>query len=341
MSFTARIPLVLLLTAAAPIAAPAQTSAPAQTGVARLQADAPRVAELVSSPLARNFVEAMRRLPEIADRTLWRTKKGEFLLPRAAQELSDESRAELTEITINEDYYYNTRYGSPLAYARAIDLLGQAGLETISGKRILDFGYGGAGHLRALASLGADVAGIDVDPTLPLLYSEPGDQGVIAGESARGTLRLIDGHWPADEKTRAAAGQSVDVFLSKNTLKNGYIHPEREVDPRLTINLGVDDGTFVRSIFEALNPGGLALIYNISPAPAPASQPYKPWSDGRCPFPRELWTKAGFEILDYDHDDTQMVRRLGKTLAWDQPPTSMDLENDLFAHYSLFRKPPR
>ena len=49
--------------------------------------------------------------------------------------------------------YYTTKYGSPLAYSRPIDLLGQAGLQDVSGRKILDFGYGTVGHLRLLAGM--------------------------------------------------------------------------------------------------------------------------------------------------------------------------------------------
>jgi len=51
---------------------------------------------------------------------------------------------------------------------------------SVDGKRILDFGYGTVGHLRLLASLGADMVGVEVDPLLRALYSAPGDQGAIA-----------------------------------------------------------------------------------------------------------------------------------------------------------------
>ena len=79
-----------------------------------------------------------------------------------------------------------------------------------------------------------------------------------------------------------------DLVLSKNTLKRGYIHPERPTEDRKLIKLGVDDRAFVQAVYDMLEPGGLFLIYNLCPAQAPPDQPYIPWADGRCPFDRRL-----------------------------------------------------
>ena len=44
--------------------------------------------------------------------------------------------------------------------------------------------------------------------------------------------------------TTAAVGGDYDLIISKNTLKKGYVHPERPVEPRRLLNLGVDDADF-------------------------------------------------------------------------------------------------
>ena len=88
--------------------------------------------------------------------------------------IPQEMRDTLVTRTLDEQFYYFTRYGTPLAYSRPLDLLAAAGFDDVRGKRILDFGYGTIGHLRLLASLGAEVVGVEVDPLLPALYSEPG-----------------------------------------------------------------------------------------------------------------------------------------------------------------------
>src|SRR5262249_38653107 len=160
-------------------------------------------------------------------------------------------------------------YGSPLAYALPLEVLGRAGVADVAGRKVLDFGYGTVGHLRLLAALGADVTGVDVDPMLPALYAGPRDQGLIRGHGGPGgRLRLIDGRFPADPAVARAVGGGYDLVLSKNTLKRGYVHPAGPVDPRRRLDLGVDDAAFLRVLHGSLKPGGYVLIYNLSPAPA-------------------------------------------------------------------------
>jgi hypothetical protein len=138
---------------------------------------------------------------------------------------------------------------------------------------------------------------------------------------------------------RDAAGGDFDVILSKNTLKRGYIHPERPANPRMLVHLGVDDSTYVARLHDALKPGGFALIYNLSPALSRPDQPYQPWTDGRCPFERDLLERAGFEVLAYDLDDGPAARELAHALGWAAGPHPMDLATDLFAHAPLLRQP--
>jgi SAM-dependent methyltransferase len=311
------------------------------TGVAQLRQEARVLEPLVESPLARSFLRATPGLPSIAPRRLFLDEASKTYLSDAEViPLGDEKRRALKTVPLDEEFYYTTKYGSPLAYARAIDLLGRAGLEDVAGRKVLDFGYGTIGHLRLLAGLGADVSGVDVDPLLRALYSSPEDQGIIKNPRGRdGRIRLIHGRFPADEAVRTTVGGHYDLILSKNTLKRGYVHPERPVDPRRLLNLGVDDTRFVRTLYDALKPGGQVLIYNISPAPSPAGQPYKPWADGRCPFPRETWEGAGFRIAAFDRDDSETMRRFGHALGWDRGDSPIDLKNDLFALYSIMEKP--
>jgi hypothetical protein len=120
-----------------------------------------------------------------------------------AQALADTTRARLIRREVDEYFYYNTRYGSPLAYLRPIEILAAHGLKKFEGVRLMDFGYGTAGHLRLMASLGADVVGVEVDPSLRALYSQPGDQGKVG----KGKLKLVDGQWPATQEVRDAAGE--------------------------------------------------------------------------------------------------------------------------------------
>ena len=342
-----------------PIQAPGTQPAVAATGVEKIRQDVAALRPLAVSELARVFLDATAdALIAVEPRTLYLDRSNpeapRWLSKAQADALDDAARAGLVERIFDENFYYHTKYGSPLAYVRALDVLAQSDaldppLRSVEGKRVLDFGYGTVGHLRLLASLGADAVGVDVDSLLPALYSEPGDQGKVkrtcpdadATEAGRelpgGSVTLIHGSFPADPATKAAVGGGYDLVLAKNTLKDGYLHPDRPVDPRLLVHLGVDDATFVETLFEILNPGGVVLIYNLSPAQSPDPAQYKPWADGLCPFPREMWEKAGFVVPVFDACDDAAARAMGHALGWDA--AGMDLANDLFAHYTIAQKP--
>ena len=326
-------------------AAPApSTPAPEDTSAtAELRRQAKALESLVSTPLARRLLAATASVPSIAPRTVYHdSARTRYWSASEAAKLPAITRDSLRTRVLDEHFYYTTRYGSPLAYARPFELLARAGLGDVAGRKIVDFGYGTIGHLRLLASLGADVVGVEVDPLLRALYSEPGDQGAIAGRHGRdGSITLVHGRFPAEGEVTAAVGEGVDLFISKNTLKNGYIHPEQKVDPRMLVHLGVDDTTYVRTPYRILKPGGRAMIYNICPAPNAPGKPYIPWADGRCPFTREQWRAAGFRVIEFDRDDSEAVRRMGHALGWDQGERPMNLATDLFASYTLVEKPKR
>ncbi|RIK67634.1 MAG: hypothetical protein DCC65_05745 [Planctomycetota bacterium] len=305
----------------------------------KLRYEAASVRPLVESELARRFLDRVADLPMPATRTLYRDAERRYHSAAAVERMHEAEREKLTKVSVNAGLYYTTKYGTPLAYVRPIELLGRAGVSSFAGKRVLDYGYGTVGHLRLMALCGADAVGVDVDPFLPALYSLPEDQGdVRIGETTRGRVTLVDGRWPQEAAARAVGG-GYDLILSKNTLKNGYLHPEREVDNRMLIDLGVSEEAFVKALFDALKPGGHFMIYNICPAPAPSDKPYIPWADGRCPFPRKMLESAGFEVVAFDVDDSKAVRAMAHAFGWDAGESGMNLEKDLFAHYTLLRRP--
>lgn len=336
-----RIGVLLCLMPQMSMAQPSVQAPAPESAVTRMQKEARNLKPLVKSGLAKAFLDATASLPVITPRTIYRDAEKQSYLSRAeAEGVSEEERKRLTPVTITEDRYYDTKYGSPLAYVRALDILGQAGVKSVTGRKILDFGYGTVGHLRLLASLGAETVGVDVDPFLKALYSEPGDTGKVTGKSGKdGKVTLLNGRFPAEETLKTQVGGGYDLILSKNTLKNGYLHPEKPVDKRLLVDLGVDDETFVRALYAALKPGGRVLIYNLYPAQSPPDQPYKPWADGRCPFPVALWEKVGFKVIAFDQNDTKNAHALGRALEWDKGQNAMDFEKDLFALYTLVEKP--
>lgn len=302
-------------------------------GVARIRRDAGALAPQVETGLARQFLGAGATLPAVQPRAIYYDPAAKtYLNERDAEKLDAEARDKLKKLPADEDFYYNTRYGSPLAYARPVELLGAAGLEGLGGRKVVDFGCGGLGPLRLLATLGADAVGVDVDPMLAALYSEPGDRGPF-GE---GRVSLVIGRYPADRAVKAEVGGGWDVFLSKNTLKRGYVHPE---SGRAFIDLGMNDGAFLKTLYDGLRPGGLALIYNLGPAPSPPGRPYKAMADVRSPFSEADWEAADFRVEAHDRDDTPAARALGSALGWGEGPGAMDLDEDLFASYTLARKP--
>jgi len=328
---TPTIVLLFATVAASDRAAMSQPSA--------LPAEARKLEPLAHSSLGRAFLKATEGVPPHTPRTVYRRGKArEWLDAAGFAKLTAADRAAWVPMTIDEDTYQGLFYGSPLAYLLPLERLGGAGVGTLREKRVADFGHGGIGQLRLFAELGAEAVGIDVDPLQPVLYSAPADQGPYG--KAGGSVKLVHGRFPADPRVVKAVGGRYDLFLSKNTLKRGYIHPADKVDPRMLVNLGVDDRAFLTSVASTLKPGGWFVIYNLCPAPNAAGKPYLPWSDGRCPFSADDLAVAGFETLIRDGVDDRAARALGAALGWDKPPDGMKLEDDLFSLVTIVRKKP-
>lgn len=326
---------------------------------------------LVKTDAARAFLDATVSLPmpDPATRTVWRNRaKNAAVSQREYDAMPEAEREGFVKRECDAGFYYFTGYGTPLMYARPLDLLAEkVGIRSWSGMKVCDFGYGTVGHLRLLALNGADVTGVDVEPMFPVLYSEPADTGVVrvsakAEEHPRnGRITLVNGRWPADEAARqrvaAAAGvgpaapaasgsgapaqagtPGFDVFISKNTLKRGYIHPARAVDEKFLVKLGVDDETFVKAVHDTLKPGGWFMIYNLSPKQSPADKPYLPHADGQMPFPREMLEKAGFEVLEYDRDDRDAAVRWWVALGIGEGKTEEETREDLFCWWMVAKR---
>ncbi len=327
-------PTLVLMFAAVVAPEPAAASQPSS-----LPAEAHALQPLAHTDLGRAFLKAAEGTPPYAPRTVYRRGRSrEWLDAAGFAKLNAADRAAWSPMTVDEETYQGLFYGSPMAYLLPLERLGAAGLGSLQGRRVVDFGHGGIGQLRLFAHLGAEAVGVDVDPLQPILYSAQGDQGSVG--TAGGSVKLVPGRFPADTKVVAAVGDGYDLFLSKNTLKRGYIHPAQKVDPRMLVNLGVDDAAFLKAVAATLKPGGWFVIYNLSPAPSPAGKPYRPWSDGRCPFSAEDLAAAGFETLVRDSDDDKAARALGTALGWDKPPANMRLADDLFALVTIARKKP-
>jgi hypothetical protein len=46
----------------------------------------------------------------------------------------------------------------------------------------------------------------------------------------------------------------------------------------------------------------------------------------------------GFEVIEFDRNDDDFARRMGQALGWDRGDQPMDLQNDLFALYTILRR---
>ena len=335
-------------TAARTAGAPGAALSPTQR---RLTDEAALLQPLSQSDLTRHFLDAASALPQVATRTAYVNEiTREYFSPAAKDALPDSAKARLGQVQLDESRYYYTKYGTPLAYLRALEFAVDDSFRDVAGKRILDFGYGSIGHLRLLASLGAQITGVDPDSYLAALYSDARDQGPvalapIAGASRRGAgyLSLVSGFWPKDAKTVEQVGKGYDLILSKNTLKRGYVKPERKVDDkRQLISLGVSDQVFLTAVFNTLAPGGKLVIYNLYPKPAGPKEKYKPMADGRSPFSREQYEKAGLKVIAFDTEDHAFARKMGRLLKWDQNAqgeTVDDLETNLYALVTVVLRP--
>jgi hypothetical protein len=301
-----------------------------------MRADARRLAALVRSPWVLRFLAAADELPPVPARVFYRDAgRTRAWTEEAALALPEAERAALQKVEAGEELYY-TRYSTPLAYARPLEILAAQGWKP-AGARLVDFGYGNVGQLKLLALIGADAAGIEVDPVLPLLYAAENGP-VRASDGTRGRLRVLHGHFPTDAPLVAELGQGYDLFLSKNTLKRGYVHPEKPVPERQRIELGVTDEDYLRQVSRLLKRGGYFFIYNLAPAPAPPDKPYIPWADGRSPFAETALRATGFEVIAFDRDDSPQARAMAHALGWDAGEQPMDPQKDLFATYTLARK---
>ena len=309
----------------------------------RMKASAATLAPMVKSELAKEFLAATAKLTEPKARTVYRNReKGVALSKRAYDALPDAEKTAIAPREFPPDFYYETGYGSPLVYVRALDLaaphLSPALLDREVRPRILDFGYGTIGQLHLLAHCGFDAHGVDVEPIFPALYSEPGDTGSIGAGSAS----IHVGQWPAEERLRDAIGGGYTLITSKNTLKKGYVHPSppegQTVDPKKLVHLGVGYEEFLRRVHDALKPRGVFLIYNICPPQNPPEKEYIPWADWLSPFPREMLEKAGFEVIVFDAVDQSWVIDCFGALGYTEGKTREEAAREFLCWYTIVRR---
>lgn len=327
------------------------------------------------SALASEFLDATRTLPDFGTRIIYRNRAtNEALSEEEFGDRPENEREGFEKREYDSTFYYSTGYGSPLVYGRILDVISTiTGWESLSGKHIADFGYGSIGHLRLMAANGARVTGVEVDPVLRALYSQPEDTEFILphsdrrtsyGELMQGYLLLRHGSFPSaialvDETpnlTRDSAkedfqlearrhrqpGQYLgfDIITSKNTLKLGYIHPKRPVDERRLVKLGVDDEQFLTAIRNSLKVGGYFIVYNISPPQNPPDKDYLPHADGDFPFDIAIARRLGFEVLYFNADDKDNLAPWWTTLGYAKADGSEATAPTYFVSLTVLRKSP-
>jgi SAM-dependent methyltransferase len=337
MTPSRRLPIQWIRCAAAVFAAaalagcampPAEPAQPTPA-LAELRREAAALRPQASSEPARNFLDAVARLAPRAERTIYEEPTTKAVLSHEAHaRLAAAEQARYRPKVHDEAFYWRTFYGSPLAYARALDVATVHGFAALPRSRVLDIGYGAIGAPALMAAAGAQVTAVDVDPLLPALYAQPVDQGAVA---AGGSLRLLHGMLAADATLTRKIGGGYTLVLSKNTFKRGFMKPAEGRAP--LVSFGVADAALLATLRDALAPGGLLVIYNLGGA----FDPQRPATDTRSPFDRGTWLAAGFDVLALDRDDDLAARELGRALGW--AAQMGDLERNLFARFSVLRRP--
>lgn len=308
---------------------------PPASPLADLLRDSSALRSLAISGMAHEMLDQVEHLPILPPRTLYVGVRPDRAVDLETYDrLSDVDRRGLERLDVDSSRYYTTFYGSPLVYARILDLAAEAwgktgGPSSLRNLRIVDLGYGQLGQVRLWAQMGASVTGVDVNPILTSLYRGSAALGPVG---LTGSLRLLECAWPNTGDCRELVGEGYDLFVSRNLLKNGYVNAQ-EVRPDLPVPVawGMSGEEATTRIFELLRPGGLAIIYSIGPTPDPRI----PMSDIGNPWPRSAWEAAGFDVLDLDADETLVARAYGQALRWDR---QMNLQG-LFGVRSVFYRP--
>ena len=131
-----------------------------------------------------------------------------------------------------------------------------------------------------------------------------------------------------DPRVAAQVGGEYDVVLSRNGLRRDAIHPAKRSD--VTVDLGVSDELMLKSIFNALRPGGFFVLYNVGTKAG----------DGRAPFSAHQLEEAGFLVIDFDEDDFKIANRMAHALGWgDDPVAKWDVDGDMVALFTVAERP--
>ncbi|RNC82450.1 MAG: methyltransferase domain-containing protein [Phycisphaera sp.] len=309
-----------------------------------LAAEAARVEEVVGNEAVLEWLGKAKELPEVKGATLFvgpREPGGfdrEVYTAQQATDFSESDLIDFREVTYGPTRYYATNYGSPIAYAPALIAAAEAGgFDSFRFKRVLDFGYGQIGQLEMLARCGATVCGVEADPVIDTLYrSTRLSDVVVAEDGTRGSLTLALGEWFSDWRLRQKLGGRFDVIIARNVLKRGYVQPEEPMPGFDPIDIGGEPEDAARAIYNALEEGGVAVVYNLGGGAWRGEDgSYNAPADVRDPLGREAWEAAGFEIVHYQANGSQLMRKVASLIS-QKDLSEFDLYNVL---YTVVRKP--
>jgi hypothetical protein len=334
----AAVPLASFLSACTSTSPnPTQPSADTNPALAGLNTEAQALRQAMQplAPAVAEFLDQVPLLPVPQPQTLYRHSSTRAWLSAANWlRLPEDQRAAWASRAYDANAIYGHRYGTPLAYAMLLDVAARHGMRTLRGQHVVDYGYGALGPVRLMAQAGADVIGLDVDPVLGLLYGRDGQRSQSGPSATRGKMLLLQTNFP-EPAGLADVGRNVNWFISKNTLKRGYLRPD-EGQPE--IKPPVDLPQYLQAVRGCMAKGGCMLIYNISLRQDPAK--YRPANDPRSPFTRAEFEAAGFEVLALDDDEGPATRRMGRALGWAAEPAAGgmgDLDSNLFAMSTVAR----
>ncbi len=181
---------------AAVVAAPASSARPAALGaLEQLRHDATKLDGIVTTPGVKRFLARVATLPHVATRTLYHDeKKTHYYTEKQASALEPAAKAALKTRVADEELYYNTKYGSPLSYARPLDILFSKGIalpQGGEGARLRPWLH------RAFALAGDDGCGRDRGrrrSSADSALRRAGRSGEFRGpEGETGHVRLIEG----------------------------------------------------------------------------------------------------------------------------------------------------
>jgi hypothetical protein len=218
--------------------------------------DASALRDVYSSPGAQRMLDGVEELPICEPSPVyaaWRPNRGYTQSQYDA--LDDSQREGLRMLPIESVDYYSTFYGTPLVYARILDLveLHSPGF-VVEGARIMDLGYGQLGQLRLWAQMGADVVGVEIDPILTAIYDGCQAVGDVDDDpKTSGSVALVEGAWPNDESCRKEVGGEFDLIISRNLLKRGYVKPAA-LNPAFPVPVGweMSDAEVVGHFYDRL-----------------------------------------------------------------------------------------